>query len=118
MGIMKIYSKAGSIILFALTSTFCLRTYLIVMVMIMVQPAYAVTQTEDECIKFAYTIGYNITETHNNTMNALSELEADCIYSGKISLEVKCLVWLYDIGIRNGELIASDSGYDEFYAST
>ena len=35
--------------------------------------------------------------------------------SGKISQEVKCLVWLYDVSIRNADIITSDSGYEEYY---
>jgi hypothetical protein len=34
-------------------------------------------------------------------MNALAQLEADCVYSGKTSQEVKCLAWYYDLGIRS-----------------
>jgi hypothetical protein len=34
-------------------------------------------------------------------MNSLLALEGDCIYSPTVSLEVKCLVWAYDIGIRH-----------------
>lgn len=41
-----------------------------------------------------------ISETYENKINALAQLEADCIYSGKMSLEAKCLVWHYDVGIR------------------
>ena len=39
-----------------------------------------------------------------NQTNALLELEGDCIYSPTVSLEVKCLVWTYDIRIRHDNL--------------
>lgn len=67
--------------------------------------ANAITSSDDECIKRAYNIGLNLSETTENTMSSLAQLEADCIYSGKTSQMVKCLVWYYDIGIRSGDLI-------------
>jgi hypothetical protein len=42
---------------------------------------------DEKCIKQAYEIGYDLTETNENTMNALAQLEADCIYSGMMSQE-------------------------------
>lgn len=69
-----------------------------VLVMV-IQPVFAIdsqVQSDDlKCIKRAYEI-----ETSKNQRDALLELEGDCIYSPKVSLEVRCLVWSYDIGIR------------------
>jgi hypothetical protein len=47
-------------------------------------------------------------------MNALSSLERDCIYSGELRQDVRCLVWLCDIGIRYGDLVETDLGYEEW----
>jgi cysteinyl-tRNA synthetase len=51
----------------------------------LVQPALvnAITDIDDKCIKLAYKIGYNISETYENKINALAQLEADCIYQEK-----------------------------------
>lgn len=65
----------------------------------------AITDIDDKCIKQAYEIGYDLTETNENIMNALVQLEADCIYSGMMSPEAKCLVCFYDTGIRVTHLI-------------
>ena len=74
----------------------------------------AVSDLDTECVKRAYKIGYNITMTHNDTMDALTQLEADCVYSGKLSQEVRCIVWFYDIGIRNADIMETELGYMEF----
>ena len=57
------------------------------------------------CIERAYRIGYDLSESIENIMNALAKLEADCVYSGMMSQEAKCLVWYYDTGIRVTHLI-------------
>ena len=53
----------------------------------------------------AYKIGYDLSEPIENIMFALAQLEADCVYSGMMSQEAKCLVWYYDTGIRVSHLI-------------
>ena len=68
----------------------------------LVQPVSvnAITDIDEKCSKQAYEIGYDLNETNKNVMNALAQLEADCIYSAMMSQEAKCLVWWYDTGIR------------------
>jgi hypothetical protein len=62
---------------------------------------------DEKCIKQAYKIGYDLTETNADTMNTLAQLEADCIYSGMMSQEAKCLVWYYDTRIRITHLVVA-----------
>ena len=89
---------------------------------ILLQPALvsAITESDDKCIKRAYQIGYNLTEPIETRMNALSQLEGDCIYSGLMSQEAKCLVWIYDNGIRITQLSLtspnSTDNYNDFLA--
>jgi hypothetical protein len=74
----------------------------------LVQPVVvvnAITDIDDKCIRQAYEIGYDLDETNENVMNALTQLETDCIYSGMMSQEAKCLVWGYDAGIRATQLL-------------
>ena len=73
----------------------------------LVQPVIvnAITDIDDKCIRQAYEIGYDLDETNENVMNALAQLETDCIYSGMMSQEAKCLVWLYDTQIRITHII-------------
>jgi hypothetical protein len=73
---------------------------------------YAITDIDEKCIKQAYEIGYDLSETIENIMYALAQLEADCIYSGMMSQEAKCLVWSYDTGIRIGLILASPGSTD------
>lgn len=72
----------------------------------LVQPvtANAITDIDENCIKRAYEIGYDLSESIENIMYALTQLEADCVYSGTMSQEAKCLVWYYDTGIRIAHL--------------
>jgi hypothetical protein len=64
-----------------------MRILFMLLALVVVQPtilfaAVDRNQTGDEeCIKRAYEIGYNITETSKNQTNAFLELEGDCIYS-------------------------------------
>jgi hypothetical protein len=78
-----------------------------ILVIMLVQPVVvnAITDIDDKCIRQAYEIGYDLDETNENVMNALAQLETDCIYSGMMSQEAKCLVWWYDIGIRATQLV-------------
>lgn len=73
----------------------------------LVQPTSvdAITDIDEKCINQAYEIGYDISETYENVMNALAQLEVDCIYSGMMSPEARCLVWYYDTGIRVTHLV-------------
>ena len=73
----------------------------------LVQPASvnAITDIDAKCIEQAYKIGYDLSEPIENIMFALAQLEADCVYSGMMSQEAKCLVWYYDTGIRVSHLI-------------
>lgn len=73
----------------------------------LVQPVIvnAITDIDDKCIRQAYEIGYDLDETNENVMNALAQLETDCIYSGMMSQEAKCLVWLYNTQIRITHII-------------
>ena len=73
-----------------------------ILMMILVEPVVvnAITDIDDKCIRQAYEIGYDLDETNENVMDALTQLETDCIYSGMMSQEAKCLVWGYDAGIR------------------
>jgi hypothetical protein len=74
---------------------------------ILIQPVTvnAITDIDERCIKQAYEIGYDLSDSFQNIMDALTQLEADCIYSGMMSQEAKCLVWSYDTGIRVTNLI-------------
>ena len=64
-------------------------------IIMLVQPVIvnAITDIDDKWIRQAYEIGYDLDETNENVMNALIQLETDCIYSGMMSQEAKCLVW-------------------------
>ena len=76
-------------------------------ILILIQPVTvnAITDIDERCIKQAYEIGYDLSESTQNIMNALAQLEADCVYSGMMSQEAKCLVWSYETGIRIASLI-------------
>ena len=78
-----------------------------ILAIISIQPVTvdAITDIDERCIKQAYEIGYDLSESIQNIMNALAQLEADCVYSGMMSQEAKCLVWSYDTGIRIANLI-------------
>lgn len=84
----------------------CMKTIIIAalisIVTVSVQPLAASNDNDTQCVDRAYKIGYDLSKTNNDTIKELSQLEADCIYSGKTSEAVKCLVWLYDIEIRIG----------------
>ena len=75
---------------------------LVLPILLLVQPVSvnAITEIDQKCIKQAFEIGYDLSEAYENVMNALAQLEADCIYSGMMSHEAKCLVWYYDTGVR------------------
>jgi hypothetical protein len=76
-------------------------------IIILLQPVVvrAITDIDDKCIRQAYEIGYDLDETNENVMTALAQIETDCIYSGMMSQEAKCLVWGYDAGIRATQLV-------------
>lgn len=78
-----------------------------ILAIMLVQPTSvnAITEIDEKCIKQAFGIGYDLSESIENIMNGLAQLEADCIYSGLISQEAKCLVWYYDTGIRVSHLV-------------
>jgi hypothetical protein len=80
-----------------------------ILILILMQPVSvnAITDIDEKCIKQAYEIGYDLSETIENIMYALTQLEADCVYSGMMSQEAKCLVWYYDTGIRVAHLVLS-----------
>ena len=46
----------------------------------------AITDIDDKCIRQVYEIGYDLDETNENVMNALTQLETD---SGMMSQEAK-----------------------------
>ena len=83
-------------------------------IIMLVQPVIvnAITDIDDKCIRQAYEIGYDLDETNENVMNALIQLETDCIYSGMMSQEAKCLVWGYDAGIRAQLVLALPNSTD------
>lgn len=85
-----------------------------ILIIMLVQPVVvnAITDMDDKCIRQAYEIGYDLEETNENVMNALAHLEADCIYSGMMSQEAKCLVWGYDAGIRAQLVLALPNSTD------
>jgi hypothetical protein len=87
-----------------------------ILAIVLVQPGSvnAITDIDEKCIKLAYEIGYDLAVTHENVMNALAQLEAGCIYSGMMSQEAKCLVWLYDIGIRATQLVLVSPNSTDF----
>lgn len=92
-----------------------------ILALMLVQPASinAITDIDDICIKQAYKIGHDLTETNDNIMNALAE--ADCVYSGMMSQEAKCLVWFYDTGIRVTNLITTSpnsTDLSDYYAES
>jgi hypothetical protein len=78
-----------------------------ILTIMLVQPVSVngITDIDIKCIKQAYEIGYNLAETIGNIKIAWAELEADCVYSGMMSQEAKCLVWYYDTGIRVAHLV-------------
>jgi hypothetical protein len=47
-------------------------------------------------------------------MNALAQLETDCIYSGMMSQEAKCLVWRYDAGNSATQLVLASPNSTDF----
>ena len=85
-----------------------------ILMMILVEPVVvrAIADIDDKCIRQAYEIGYDLDETNENVMNALAQLETDCIYSGMMSQEAKCLVWGYDAGIRAQLVLALPNSTD------
>jgi hypothetical protein len=82
----------------------------ILLTMIQPAPVNAITDTDEKCINQAYEIGYDLSESIDNIMYALEQLEADCVYSGMMSQEAKCLVWYYDTGIRIAHLFLTSPG--------